>query len=137
MSTHRLRDQCLDSLNTYSLGRSEEILGEVLDGRRNQVVISCKARMPSVMVPMMKAFALPPDPRMRAQPKTAKNHIGIYFMHAWDGLTPAECPLFRVFNYSGWHLMKALHVAELRNYPRFVTQQIQRWRLAKPSMKGR
>jgi aryl-alcohol dehydrogenase-like predicted oxidoreductase len=27
-------------------------------------------------------------------------------------------------NYSGWHLMKALGVAEAKNLPRFVTQQI-------------
>jgi len=48
----RLVDLCIDeginlfdTSNMYSLGRSEEILGEVLEGRREQVLISSKARM--------------------------------------------------------------------------------------------
>lgn len=48
----RLVDACIDgginvfdTSNMYSLGRSEEILGEVLEGRRDQVLISGKARM--------------------------------------------------------------------------------------------
>ena len=48
----RLVDVCLDgginvfdTANMYSLGRSEEIVGEVLEGRRDRVLISSKARM--------------------------------------------------------------------------------------------
>lgn len=49
----RLVDCCLDhgvnlfdTANMYSTGLSEEILGEVLSGRRDRVLISSKARMP-------------------------------------------------------------------------------------------
>ena len=46
-------DQCLDAginlidtANVYSGGLSEEILGKVLEGRRDQVLVATKARMP-------------------------------------------------------------------------------------------
>lgn len=49
----RLVDLCIghgvnlfDTANMYSSGRSEEILGEVLAGRRDRVLISSKVRMP-------------------------------------------------------------------------------------------
>ncbi|MGH6809017.1 MAG: aldo/keto reductase, partial [Ensifer adhaerens] len=48
----RLVDCCIeggvnlfDTANMYSFGRSEEILGEALGEKRNQVLISSKARM--------------------------------------------------------------------------------------------
>jgi len=66
------------------------------------------------------------------------DHIDIYFMHEWDGVTPVEEMLSALdtlrqqgkiryigcSNYSGWHIMKALGIAEAKNLPRFVTQQI-------------
>ena len=49
----RLVDLCLDhgvklfdTANRYSTGLSEEILGEVVSGRRERLLISSKARMP-------------------------------------------------------------------------------------------
>ena len=48
----RLVDTCIDggvnlidTANMYSLGKSEDIVGEVLEGRRDKVLISSKARM--------------------------------------------------------------------------------------------
>ena len=59
-------------------------------------------------------------------------------MHEWDGTTPLDEMLSALdtlmrqgkiryvgcSNYSGWHIMKALHVAEMKTLPRFITQQI-------------
>ncbi|TCR67908.1 aldo/keto reductase [Rhizobium sp. BK376] len=143
----RLVDVCIDgginvfdTSNMYSLGRSEEILGEVLDGRRDQVLISSKARMRIGGGPNDEGVSRYHLIREceRSLKRLRTDHIDIYFMHAWDGLTPLEETLSALdtlvrqgkvrytgcSNYSGWHIMKALHVAELRNYPRFVTQQI-------------
>jgi aryl-alcohol dehydrogenase-like predicted oxidoreductase len=143
----RLVDVCIegginvfDTSNMYSLGRSEEILGEVLEGRRNDVLISGKARMRIGDGPNDEGVSR--YHLIRECEKSLKrlraDHIDIYFMHAWDGLTPLE-EMFSALdtlvqqgkiryigcsNYSGWHIMKALQVSQLKNYPRFVTQQI-------------
>ena len=64
--------------------------------------------------------------------------IDLYHVHEWDGLTPLEETLAALdllvrqgkvryvgcSNYSGWHVMKALHVSERDRLPRFVSQQI-------------
>jgi len=61
---HKLVDLCIDhgvnlfdTANMYSTGLSEEILGEVLDGRREQVLISSKARMPMGEGPNDQGFS--------------------------------------------------------------------------------
>src|SRR5688500_17822180 len=46
---HRCLDagvNLIDTANVYSDGLSEEILGQVLEGRRDQVLVATKARMP-------------------------------------------------------------------------------------------
>ena len=64
--------------------------------------------------------------------------IDLYQVHQWDGSTPLEETMEALdtlvkqgkvryvgcSNYSGWHIMKALGVAEKHNYQRFVSQQI-------------
>src|SRR5690606_37687830 len=66
------------------------------------------------------------------------DHIDLYQVHEWDGLTPLEETLEALdhlvrsgkvryvgcSNYSGWQLLKALGVAERDRLPRFVSQQI-------------
>ena len=66
------------------------------------------------------------------------DHIDLYQVHEWDGLTPLEETLAALdhlvsagkvryvgaSNFSAWHLMKALGVAERDGFPRFVSQQI-------------
>ncbi len=143
----RLVDTCIDgginlfdTANMYSAGRSEEILGEVLEGRRDKVLVSSKARMRIADGPNDEGVSRYHLIREceRSLKRLRTDHIDIYFMHEWDGLTPAEEMLSALdalvsqgkvryigcSNYSGWHIMKVLGVADLRNYPRFVTQQI-------------
>ncbi len=143
----RLVDTCIDgginlfdTANMYSAGRSEEILGEVLEGRRDKVLVSSKARMRIGDGPNDEGVSRYHLIREceRSLKRLRTDHIDIYFMHEWDGLTPAEEMLSALdalvsqgkvryigcSNYSGWHIMKVLGVADLRNYPRFVTQQI-------------
>ena len=143
----RLVDVCIeggvnlfDTANMYSLGRSEEILGEVLQGKRDQVLISSKARMRIGDGPNDEGVSRYHLIREceRSLKRLRTDHIDIYFMHEWDGLTPLDEMLSALdtlmqqgkiryigcSNYSGWHIMKALGIAEQRNLPRFVTQQI-------------
>jgi aryl-alcohol dehydrogenase-like predicted oxidoreductase len=66
------------------------------------------------------------------------DYIDLYQLHGFDALTPVEETLATLddlvragkiryigcSNYSGWHIMKTLAVADAKNLPRFVTQQI-------------
>lgn len=143
----RLVDTCLDgginvidTANMYSFGRSEEIVGEVLEGRRDRVLISSKARMRIGDGPNDEGVSRYHLIREceRSLKRLRTDHIDIYFLHEWDGMTPLDETLSALdalmrqgkiryigcSNYSGWHIMKALGVAETKNLPRFVTQQI-------------
>lgn len=130
----------IDTANMYSLGRSEEILGEALGDRRNDVLIASKARMKIGDGPNDEGVSRYHLIREceKSLKRLGRDHIDIYFMHEWDGTTPLDEMLSALdtlqrqgkiryagcSNYSGWHVMKALHVAEMKNLPRFVTQQI-------------
>ena len=66
------------------------------------------------------------------------DHIDLYQVHEWDGVTPLEETLAALddlvhagkvryigcSNYSGWHLMKALGTSDRLGLNRFVSQQI-------------
>jgi aryl-alcohol dehydrogenase-like predicted oxidoreductase len=143
----RLIDCCIDggvnlfdTANMYSLGRSEEILGEALGDKRNDILISSKARMRIGDGPNDEGVSRYHLIREceRSLKRLRTDHIDVYFMHEWDGTTPLDEMLSALdtlrqqgkiryigcSNYSGWHIMKGLGVAEAKNLPRFVTQQI-------------
>ncbi len=143
----RLVDCCIDhgvnlfdTANMYSTGLSEQILGEVLDGRRDQVLVTSKARMRIGDGPNDEGVSR--YHLIRECEKTLQNlrtdHIDIYYMHEWDGVTPVEEKMAALdtlvsqgkvryvgcSNYSGWHIMKSLQASERDRNVRFVTQQI-------------
>lgn len=143
----RLVDLCLDhgvnvidTANMYSTGLSEEICGEVLDGRRDRTLISTKARMRIGEGPNDEGASRWHLIREceRSLKRLRTDHIDIYYVHEWDGLTPVEetmAALDRLVqdgkvryigcsNYAGWHVMKSLAAADRAGGTRFVTQQI-------------
>jgi aryl-alcohol dehydrogenase-like predicted oxidoreductase len=141
---HRCLDHgvnLIDTANMYSSGLSEEIIGEVLNGKRpGNVMISSKARMPVGNGPNEEGFSR--YHLIRECEKSLKrlrtDVIDIYYMHEWDGLTPLDEMLdtldtlvkqgkvryIGASNFSGWHTMKALNTSKENGYQRFVTQQI-------------
>jgi aryl-alcohol dehydrogenase-like predicted oxidoreductase len=140
-------DQCLDAgvnlidtADVYSDGLSEEILGEVLEGRRDEVLVATKARMPMGDGPNDAGLS---RHHLVAQCEASlrrlrTDHIDLYQVHEWDGQTPLSETLQALddlvragkvryvgcSNYAGWQLMKALGVAEREGLGRFVCQQI-------------
>jgi aryl-alcohol dehydrogenase-like predicted oxidoreductase len=140
-------DQCLeaginliDTADVYSEGLSEEIVGEVLRGRRDEVLIATKVRMPMGPGPNDAGLSRHHiisgcEASLR---RLATNHIDLYQVHEWDGLTPLEETLEALdllvtsgkvryvgaSNYAGWQLLKALGTADRTGLPRFVSQQI-------------
>jgi aryl-alcohol dehydrogenase-like predicted oxidoreductase len=129
-----------DTSNMYSSGRAEEILGEALGARRQDILISSKARMRIGAGPNDEGFSRYHLAREceKSLKRLRTDVIDIYYMHEWDGITPQEEMLEALdrlvsqgkiryigcSNFSGWHVMKSLAVSDRDRRPRFVTQQI-------------
>ncbi|MEO8883912.1 MAG: aldo/keto reductase [Devosia sp.] len=131
----------IDTANVYNMGVSEEITGAVLgDGRRARTALATKVRFPFGDGPndqgLSRSHIIAQCEASLRRLKT--DYIDLYQVHEWDGHTPLEETMEALdtliksgkvryigcSNYSGWHLMKALGVAEKHNYQRFVAQQI-------------
>ena len=143
----RLVDACLDmgvnlidTANMYSTGRSEEIVGEVMASRDPDVLICTKARMPMDGGPNgegMSRWHLLREVE-RSLKRLKRDHVDIYLVHEWDGLTPVEemvhamdtlvrdgkVRYFGVSNWSGWQVSKALAAAGARGLEAPACQQI-------------
>ena len=130
----------IDTADVYSDGLSEEILGEVLTGRRDRVLVATKVRMPMGDGPNDAGLSRQHvisgcEASLR---RLGTDHIDLYQVHEWDGKTPLEETLAALdlliqqgkvryvgaSNYASWQLMKALGTAERLGLPRFVSQQI-------------
>ncbi|GLY15143.1 aldo/keto reductase [Kineosporia sp. NBRC 101677] len=130
----------IDTADVYSDGLSEEITGEVLQGRRENVLLATKARMVVGEGPNDGGASRYHLVRSveRSLKRLRTDHIDLFQIHEWDGQTPLEETLEALdsliragkiryvgaSNYSGWQLMKSLAVADARGYQRYVSQQI-------------
>jgi len=130
----------IDTADVYSAGRSEEILGEVLKGRRDEIVLATKARF--AMGDGQNDAGLSRRYLLRACEASLRrlqtDYIDLYQVHERDGLTPMEETLDALdtlvhegkvryigcSNHSAWHVMKALGISERTGLQRYVTQQI-------------
>ncbi len=130
----------IDTADVYSDGRSEEIVGEVLKGRRDEIVLATKARF--AMGEGQNDAGLSRRYLLRACEASLRrlgtDYIDLYQVHQRDGLTPMEETLDALdtlvhqgkvryvgcSNHSAWHLMKALGISERLGLQRYVTQQI-------------
>lgn len=142
----RLVDICLeaglnmfDSADSYSGGLAEEILGQAIKGRRDDVIVSTKG-----------SFRRGPGPNelghsrhhlTRAVEASLKrlgtDWIDLYQLHAFDAMTPVEEALSTLddlvkqgkiryigcSNFSGWHLMKSLAYSDKHGLARYVAHQ--------------
>src|SRR5215470_4541747 len=116
----------VDTADVYSDGLSEEIIGDALakGGRRDRVLLATKARM--AMGERPNDAGLSRHHLIAACEASLRrlrvDHIDIYQVHEWDGLTPLEETLGALdllvrsgkvryvgaSNYAAWQLMKAL-----------------------------
>jgi aryl-alcohol dehydrogenase-like predicted oxidoreductase len=130
----------LDTADVYSSGASEEIIGEAIEGRRNDVLLATKVRFPTADGPNDRGLSR--HHIVAACEKSLRrlrtNHIDLYWCHEWDGVTPVEETLrafddltragkiryIGVSNFSGWHIMKMIAAAEREGLIRPVGQQI-------------
>jgi aryl-alcohol dehydrogenase-like predicted oxidoreductase len=142
----RIVDICLDagvvmfdSADVYSGGEAERVLGSAIKGRRDKVLVSTKA-----------TFRFSPTPNdvgssrfhliaavEGSLKRLGTDYIDLYQLHGFDAQTPVQetvsalDDLVRagkirytgVSNFSGWHLMKSLAVADRYGYARYVANQ--------------
>ena len=143
----RLVDICLeaganlfDTADIYSDGRSEEVLGKALEGRRDRALISTKTTFrlgdgPNDVGSSRYHLRRALEASLR---RLGTDYVDIYHLHGFDALTPVEEVLetlntfvregkvryIAASNFSGWHLMKSLAVAERYGWTRFVAHQV-------------
>ncbi|HEY3871719.1 MAG TPA: aldo/keto reductase [Actinocrinis sp.] len=130
----------IDTADVYSDGLAEEIVGQVIKGRRDEVLLATKVRMSMGSGPNDAGLSRHHviagcEESLR---RLGTDHIDLYQVHEWDGQTPLEETLGALdllvrsgkvryvgaSNYAAWQLMKALGTAERHGLPRFVSQQI-------------
>ena len=142
----RLIDICLesglnmfDSADIYSAGAAEEVLGAAIKGRRDKLIISTKATFRAgegANDVGSSRFHLTRSVEQSLK-RLGTDYIDLFQLHGFDAKTPIEETLSTLddlvragkiryvgcSNFSGWHLMKSLAVAEKYNLPRYVAHQ--------------
>ena len=144
----RIIDRCLevgvnffDTANVYNKGVSEEILGRILKGRRDRVVLASKVR--GKMGDAADESGLSPAAIGRAIDESLRrlqtDYLDLYYLHQPDYAVPIEDTLDAVdrlvkagkvrfpaaSNYAAWQMVHMLWIAGTRGYrPVTVTQPI-------------
>ncbi|HYD42653.1 MAG TPA: aldo/keto reductase [Anaeromyxobacter sp.] len=128
-----------DTADAYSDGQAEELLGKALQGRRDEVLISTKATFrtgpgPNDLGSSRHHLLRSCEGSLR---RLGTDHVDLFQLHGFDALTPIEEVLRTLddlvragkvryvgcSNFSGWHLMKSLAVADRHGLPRYVAHQ--------------
>ena len=142
----RLVDICLeggvnmfDTADMYSWGQSEEVLGQAIKGRRDQVIISTKASFR--MAPGANDVGNSRHHLVQACEASLRrlgtDYIDVYHLHGFDALTSPEETMgaldtlvrsgkvrcLACSNFSGWHLMKSLATSDRYGWPRMSAHQ--------------
>lgn len=143
----RILDRCIeagvnlvDTADIYSDGASEEIVGQIVKGRRQELLLATKCRFP--MGPGANDGGSSRHHILRSLDgslsRLGTDYIDLYQLHGWDGQTPLEETMATLdslvkagkvryigcSNYSAWHIMKALGVSQRLGLERFSSQQI-------------
>ncbi|SEM73230.1 Predicted oxidoreductase [Stigmatella aurantiaca] len=128
-----------DSADVYSNGLAEEILGQAIKGRRDQVILSTKATFragkgPNDVGSSRYHLIRSCEASLR---RLGTDYIDLFQLHGFDATTPVEETLNALddlvragkirylgcSNFSGWHLMKSLAVSDRHNLSRYVAHQ--------------
>jgi aryl-alcohol dehydrogenase-like predicted oxidoreductase len=133
----------LDTADIYGKGASEELIGQALEGRRDQVVIATKwGNQNSDMGYGPSAGALGGRAYIRRAVEASltrlrTDHIDLYQLHTPDPSTPIEETLAALTelvaegkvlyvgssNFAGWQIADAEHVARQNGFVRFISAQ--------------
>jgi aryl-alcohol dehydrogenase-like predicted oxidoreductase len=130
----------IDTADVYSSGASETVVGDVLRGRRDRMLIGTKAGFPTGRTPNDAGLSYRHiiEACEGSLRRLQTDYIDLYQFHEWDGQTRLEETLAAVdalvqsgkvryvgcSNWTGWQMMKALGIAERERRPRLVSNQV-------------
>ncbi|WP_327149476.1 aldo/keto reductase [Nocardia sp. NBC_01329] len=129
-----------DTADVYSDGASEEVLGAAIRGRRDRLLLSTKAGLPTGPGPYDAGTG---RSRLIATVEASLTrlgveHIDLFQLHAFDARTPVEEVLHALddlvragkiryigaSNFAGWQLMKSLAAADRHGLTRYIAHQV-------------
>jgi aryl-alcohol dehydrogenase-like predicted oxidoreductase len=123
-----------DCADGYSKGKAEEILGQLISGERNELIITSKCFVP--MGDDVNARGGNRRHIVRAVEESLKrlrtDRLDVFFMHRWDTETPLKETLralenlvtqgkvlyLGASNYAAWQIAKGLGISERFGWPR-------------------
>ena len=132
----------IDTANIYTVGTSERLLGEFMQGHRERVVLATKytnaapGNDPNAAGNHRKSMMQALEASLK---RLKTDYVDVYWLHIWDEITPVE-EVMRAFDdlvrqgkilYAGvsdmpaWVVAKANTLAELRGWTPFVGLQIE------------
>jgi aryl-alcohol dehydrogenase-like predicted oxidoreductase len=131
----------IDTADVYSLGESETLIGHAIRGRRSEIVVATKARLPMSEVNLNHSGATrvnllrEVDASLR---RLQTDYIDLYQIHGWDSTTPLEETLrtlddlvrsgkvryIGLSNYHAWQAVTALAIQEREHLEKYVTAQL-------------
>jgi aryl-alcohol dehydrogenase-like predicted oxidoreductase len=129
-----------DTADVYSNGKSEQIVGKALEGRREQVVLATKVGMPTGEGPDERGLGRRRVKRnlKRSLANLRTDRIDLYQIHRWDYGTPIDQVLKtlteavrkeKVVDHLGassmwaWQFAKSLYTSDKLGLERFQTMQ--------------
>ena len=129
-----------DTADVYSNGRSEQIVGKALDGRRNQVVVATKVGLPTGDGPQDRGLGRQHIKRnlKRSLANLRTDRVDLYQIHRWDYNTPIDQVLktltdavrqARAVDHLGgssmwaWQFAQSLYTSDRLGLERFKTMQ--------------
>jgi aryl-alcohol dehydrogenase (NADP+) len=129
-----------DTADVYSDGKSEQIVGRALEGRRNQVVLATKVGLPTGDGPQDRGLGRQHIRRnlKKSLANLRTDRIDLYQIHRWDYYTPIEQVLRTltdavreqgVVDHLGgssmwaWQFAQALYTSDRLGLERFKTMQ--------------
>jgi aryl-alcohol dehydrogenase-like predicted oxidoreductase len=131
----------IDTADVYTRGRSEEITGKALKGRRARVVLATKVRGrmsddPNDVGLSRRHVVAGCEASLR---RLDTDHVDLLYAHLWDPLTPLDETLrafddlvtagkvryVGVSNFKAWQVMKALAISDAHGWARFIAAQYQ------------
>jgi aryl-alcohol dehydrogenase-like predicted oxidoreductase len=130
----------VDTANMYSFGQAEEITAQALAGRRDDIVLTSKVRMPMGDGPNdggAGRFHILREVENSLR-RLRTDHLDLLYTHQWDGVTPVEETLSALdtlvrdgkvrylgtSNYSAWQLSKTVYTARALGLTAPVVQQM-------------
>lgn len=131
----------IDTADVYSRGESETLVGQAIKGKREELVIATKARLPMSDDNFNRSGATRANIMHEAESSLRRlqtDYVDLYQIHGWDSITPLEETLHTLddlvrqgkvryvgfSNYMAWQAAIALGIQKAEHLEPFVTAQM-------------